>query len=140
MKLVTRSSPRLYWCSPVGRFWGSTRESVMIIDDDPRLNRLLQMVLESAGYQVMAFTEAQAALSALDSDTPDVIVLDLRMPGMDGFEFYSEVQKRGVEVPIVVASAFGATQAKEQMGAAAALAKPFMPDDLVSVVRRLLDS
>jgi two-component system, NtrC family, C4-dicarboxylate transport response regulator DctD len=113
-------------------------KTVMVIDDDHRLNRLLQLVLESSGYSVRAFTDARDALRSLDGTRPDVIVLDLRMPGMDGYEFYGELKRREIDVPVIVASAFGAPAAREELGAAAALPKPFLPDELVDLVGQVV--
>ncbi len=68
-----------------------------------------------------------------------MIVLDLQMPGMDGSTFYREMVSRGHHPQVVILSAYGAEKAKRELGAAAAVAKPFDPDMLIETVRELVN-
>lgn len=113
----------------------STR-NILVIDDDPGLLRLLSVVFRSEGFSVDTFDDARSALEWLGTARqPDAIVLDLRMPTMDGPSFYREMRNRGIAAPVVIASAFGAKEAQDQLGAEASIGKPFHPDDLIEVVR-----
>ncbi|HEX5369096.1 MAG TPA: response regulator transcription factor [Dehalococcoidia bacterium] len=110
--------------------------TILVIDDDPGLLRLLSVVFRAEGFIVQTFDDPQPALEWLATAAqPDAVVLDLRMPEMDGRSFYREMRGRGFNAPVVIASAFGAKEAREELGADASIGKPFHPDDLVRVVR-----
>ena len=68
---------------------------------------------------------------------PDLILLDLAMPGMDGQELFQEVRRAGVVCPIVICSAYGAAQANRELGGQGSIEKPFDPVELVATVRTL---
>jgi len=113
--------------------------TILVVDDDPGLLTLLRVVLKTDGFIVEAFDDARAALAFLaTSEQPGAIVLDLRMPEMDGREFFREARRLGITSPVLIASAFGAAEAKAELGAEAALAKPFDPADVSRLVRSLL--
>ncbi len=76
---------------------------MLIVDDDPAWRNLYRMTFESQ-FEVFEAMDGFQALSVLDAVRPDVVILDLRMPKMDGFDFIQRLQKRGVRVPIVVCS------------------------------------
>jgi DNA-binding response OmpR family regulator len=113
---------------------------VLVIDDDEAILRLLRLSMASDGLQVATARDGTAGLERLDTDKFDVIVLDLQMPGMDGRAFYREMLSRGYEAPVVILSAYGAEKAKRELGAAAAVAKPFDPDMLIETVRDLVSN
>ncbi len=110
----------------------------MVIDDDEALLRMLRMTLLTGGMHVTTAVNGAVALDDVETANPDVIVLDLQMPVMDGRSFYRELRRRGISVPVIILSAFGARAAQEELGAEAAIAKPFDPDNLIAAVRRLL--
>lgn len=110
---------------------------VLVIDDDPAIRRVLSLSLLSAGLDVATADDGLMGLEKLESDEYDVIVLDLQMPNMDGRAFYREMTARGHGVEVVILSAYGAEEARRELGAAASLAKPFDPDDLIETVQRL---
>jgi CheY-like chemotaxis protein len=108
---------------------------VMVIDDDRSVLSLLRIVLESAGYTVKAFSDAEIALETLnDEDSPDVMVIDLRMPGMDGRRFVHEIKERELDSKIIIVSAYEAGEAERELKADGSLQKPFAPDDLIALV------
>jgi CheY-like chemotaxis protein len=76
---------------------------MLIVDDDPAWRNLYRMTFESQ-FEVFEAMDGFQALSVLDAVRPNVVILDLRMPKMDGFDFIQRLQKRGVRVPIVVCS------------------------------------
>jgi DNA-binding response OmpR family regulator len=91
------------------------------------------------GLDVLSAADAQTGLQLLETEQVDAIVLDLRMPGMDGRALFREVRARGNKAPVLIASAYGARQAQQELGAEAAIEKPFDPDELVDVVRQLIE-
>lgn len=117
---------------------------ILVIDDEPRILNFLKLKLEMSGYKVMTAGNGPQALEMLAMDRPDLIVLDVLMPGMDGFEVLQRIRTES-SVPVIILSARESSDDKVkglQLGADDYLAKPFSPDELVarieSVRRRLL--
>jgi DNA-binding response OmpR family regulator len=114
---------------------------VFVVDDDPALGRLSKIALQSEGFEVSAFTSASDALGKLADASypnPQAIVLDLNMPDMDGREFYRRAREVGYTSPVLILSAYGAYAAQEELGADAALTKPFDPDVLTGTLKSIL--
>jgi CheY-like chemotaxis protein len=112
--------------------------TVLIVDDDVQLARLVSWTLKSEGYEVEVAANGGQALSALQSSCPDLMLLDLNMPGMNGREVFSHAREAGFEGPIAICSAYGASKARAELGAEGAISKPFEPEALVSLVDRLV--
>ncbi|MEX2031587.1 MAG: response regulator [Dehalococcoidia bacterium] len=114
---------------------------VLLVDDDPVIRRLVSLTLVEEGYEVHTAEHGEQALAMLDRGAeglPDLIVLDLEMPVLDGRGFYEGLLDRGLQIPVLVLSAFGAHAARRELGAEASLDKPFDPFELVRHVRGLL--
>jgi DNA-binding response OmpR family regulator len=111
---------------------------VMIVDDDRNLSLLVATTLQIGGFEVVTAQDGETALDRIDREQIDAIVLDLRMPGMGGRNFYRELRSRGVDVPVLIASAYGARGAQHELGAEGAIEKPFDPERLLDAVQRLL--
>jgi CheY-like chemotaxis protein len=109
---------------------------VLVVDDDASIRELLSTALEDDGYEVVPATNGQDALSVVERWRPDVIVLDLMMPVMDGWTFAKRLHERE-EIPIVVLSAATdlARHAKT-VGAREVVGKPFDLDQLLPMVAR----
>ena len=112
---------------------------VLVIDDDEALLRMVRLCLRTAGMFVVTADDGRAALESLEDGDFDVIVLDLQMPGMDGRTFYREKASSGHDEPVIILSAYGAEEARRQLGAAAAMAKPFDPDTLIETVLQVAE-
>jgi CheY-like chemotaxis protein len=110
--------------------------TVLVVDDDPAVARLLQAILATEGIQVEKANSGEAALAWLHDghEEPDVILLDLMMPGMDGRQVFQEARRTGVETPVIFCSAYGANEARREVGAQGAIDKPFSPDTLIAAV------
>ena len=113
--------------------------SALVVEDDPQIQRLLQESLQDEGYEVRAALNGREALDLLDGWLPDIILLDLLMPVMDGRRFRAEQLRLdlGVAVPLLVLSASrdGRGVARE-LSATEFVAKPFELDDLLDAVER----
>jgi CheY-like chemotaxis protein len=115
--------------------------SILIVDDDPQVRRFCGTALEVPGYRVQEASNGKEALAAVEKTSFDLIVLDLCMPDMDGFEFLKAVRVKFPELKIITMSGFmGGTllPAAKRLGGTATLVKPFSPDALLSVVSELL--
>jgi DNA-binding response OmpR family regulator len=110
---------------------------ILIVDDDESIRQIVRLCLMDEGYEVYEAPNGQAALDALADFQPELILLDLRMPVMDGWEFsrrYADLP--GSHVPIVAfVAALNAEQECAMLSTASILTKPFDLDDLLAAVR-----
>lgn len=107
---------------------------VLVVDDDQRIINFLALKLKTSGYEVLTANNGSDALEMVQAEEPDIMVLDLIMPGMDGFETLKQVRAVS-SVPIIILSAREASTDKVrglELGADDYLAKPFAPDELVA--------
>jgi two-component system response regulator GlrR len=113
----------------------------MLVDDDPDLLRLLSIRLQGAGYGVTAVESGEAALSQLAVASPDVIITDLRMGGMDGMALFESLQKKNPALPVIILTAHGtipdAVDAT-QRGVFGYITKPFDGKALLTQVEKAL--
>ncbi len=117
----------------------STR--ILVVDDDPGVREYLEAVISRWGYSVSAVAAAEPAFHQLDEMPPDLIVLDLLMPGMNGIEALHRFKQRLPDVPVVMVSGHGsAREIAECMrrGASDFLRKPFDEDRLRLVLQTVL--
>ena len=114
--------------------------SVLVVEDDQDLSALLELVLADAGYAVRVAGDGLAALRRVEEAMPGVILLDMRMPVMNGWEFAREFRARyGRACPVVVVTAAeNARLRAEEIGADGWLAKPFDLDAVLDMVERQL--
>jgi CheY-like chemotaxis protein len=113
---------------------------VLVVDDDEQLRYVLQETMAEDGYEVEAASNGREALAIMRDWSPDLIVLDLMMPVMDGVAFRREQLRLGLaaRVPLIVLSAAREIRGlAERVGASAAVPKPFDLDDLLATVGRL---
>jgi two-component system response regulator AtoC len=116
---------------------------VLIVDDDLAILKVLSSQLAQAGILTFEAQSGEQALALLDSQAVDVVVTDLRMPGMDGMALLGRVSRSWPEVPVIVLTAYGSIQlAVETMksGAADFIVKPFDRDEVLFVIRKALAS
>jgi DNA-binding response OmpR family regulator len=117
-----------------------TRPSILLVDDDRTLLSVLSRRVSRAGFEVTSALSGPAALKSLESAWPSLLVVDLMMPGMDGFELCRRV-KQIADLPIIVLSAVDASEAKVsalELYAEDYVTKPFDPDELVARIQRVL--
>jgi urea transport system substrate-binding protein len=108
---------------------------VLVVDDEPDIRATVTAMLEIEGYDVAEAVNGAEALAAVEAVPPDVILLDMRMPVLDGWGFASELRRRGHRTPIVVMTAArDAAHWAAEIAAAAFVSKPFGYDDLIRAV------
>lgn len=116
------------------------RPAVLLVDDDPTLLSVLSRRVSRAGYDVSTASSGPEALKSLDGVWPALLVIDLMMPGMDGFELSRRV-KQIADLPIIVLSAVDDSEAKVsalELYAEDYVTKPFDPDELIARIQRVL--
>jgi len=113
---------------------------LLVVDDDATIREMLQMVLESEGYEVVTAPHGKAAFALLEQVRPNVILLDMKMPVMDGWGFMAEYRRRpGAKAPVVILTAAQDDSRRAgEAGADAYVAKPFAIDDLITVLDRCI--
>ncbi|GAB6059093.1 sigma-54-dependent transcriptional regulator [Desulfonatronum parangueonense] len=119
----------------------SLTHNILVVDDDPTILHLLQTRLSSAGYRVLAASNGEQALEKLIEQPVDLVLSDVKMPGMNGTELLQEVKSSWPHTPVILLTAYGRIPeavAMVQQGAADYLTKPFDGRELVAKVNALL--
>jgi diguanylate cyclase len=120
-----------------------TTKQILVVDDDPLMHRLFQHHLERAGYQMVSARTGREALDIAARQPPQLIVMDIMMPDMDGIEALRQLKKEDATkaIPVIVITANGhhiARKEAEGCGASVFLTKPFSPTQLVTEIGRLV--
>jgi DNA-binding response OmpR family regulator len=116
-------------------------QRVLVVDDDPTVSDVVRRYLERVGLAVTLAADGHAALRAYEAERPDLVVLDLMLPGLDGLEVCRRLRSRSNEVPIVMLTALGEEADRVlglQLGADDYVTKPFSPRELVLRVQSVL--
>ena len=114
--------------------------TILVVDDEPRIVQLVRDYLEHGGFTVLTASDGQAALRTARTGRPDLVVLDLSLPGLDGLDVARSLRREG-EVPIIMLTARTEESDKLvglELGADDYLTKPFSPKELVARVRAVL--
>jgi CheY-like chemotaxis protein len=119
------------------------RPTVLVIDDEPDILMLLRIDLEREGFRVLDARSAEEAATSLRVDEPDAMLLDLRLPGQDGWSLLEELRSSGrlERIPVIVISAHADPSAAERamaMGCRGYIEKPFDSDDVIAALNRVL--
>jgi DNA-binding response OmpR family regulator len=116
------------------------KKTILVVDDEPKITRLAQDYLEKSGFTVLTSGDGQQALAIIRQERPDLIVLDLMLPGLDGLDVCRAIRRES-DVPIIMLTA-RAEEADQliglELGADDYITKPFSPRALVARVRALL--
>ncbi|MBP1693052.1 MAG: putative OmpR family two-component response regulator [Chloroflexi bacterium] len=115
-------------------------KTILVIEDEPSIAEVVSLYLRRAGFQVQAASDGQIALDALEQHIPDLVILDLMLPGVDGYSLTRWLRNRS-DVPIIILTSRRAEMdriAGLEMGADDYVVKPFSPQELVSRVRAVL--
>jgi DNA-binding response OmpR family regulator len=116
-------------------------KTILVVDDENTIREVVRRYLEHDGFGVREVADGQAALDAVDGQPPDLIVLDLMLPGLDGLAVMSRLRNSHPSIPIIMLTARGETSDRIlglDLGADDYVTKPFSPQELVSRVRAVL--
>jgi excisionase family DNA binding protein len=114
---------------------------VLVVDDDARLREFVRVNLESEGYSVVEAESAEQALAAIEDQAPDLVLLDVVMPGIDGWQMLQRMQERHGSIPVIMFSGKVDEQSAAQAakgGAKGFVGKPFDPQELLSRAKQLV--
>lgn len=118
-----------------------TTTSVLIVEDDQNIRDSLQTGLELEGFTVIASSSAESALAAIDEEKPNIALLDVRLPGSDGFSLCRKIREQGLHFPIIMLTAKDEEMDKViglEMGADDYMVKPYSFRELLSRIRAQL--
>jgi DNA-binding response OmpR family regulator len=115
-----------------------TKYRLLVVDDDERILRFLRLKLMSEGYEVVTAMTGQGALTMAESHEPDVIILDMKLPGKNGLDVLKELKKVGAVPVIVISAGDECVEEAMRLGARSFLRKPFNPDELKDIVESIL--
>lgn len=116
---------------------------VLVVDDEEGVRVALRDVLENAGYEVLEAGDGRRALDLITAAQPDAVLLDIRMPELDGMQVLEIVHRTGARTPIILITAYGTTATTIQamrLGAFDYITKPFDVDELVAVVKKAVET
>ncbi len=114
--------------------------SIYVLDDDKNITEILALYFKKEGYNVKEFWEGESLLDALNFEMPDIIIMDIMMPIMDGYDVLKEVRKIS-KVPVIMLSAKGETLDKVlglELGADDYMVKPFEPKEVLARVKAIM--
>jgi DNA-binding NtrC family response regulator len=115
---------------------------VYIVDDEIEILEILSGIVSAAGFQAFTFTEPEKMLSHFNRVTPDLVLSDLRMPGITGIEILSEIRKINPDVPLVLISGYLDTETLLEAiseGVFGAIQKPFDPDRVIEICTKAIE-
>ena len=121
---------------------GRSAPTVLVVDDLQGVRQLLRSVLEKAGYEVLEAEDGRRGLDLVRTESPDVLLLDIRMPGLDGFAVLERARAADPELPVIMVTAYADTDtavSAMQLGAYDYLSKPFNHGEVLAVVERALE-
>ena len=119
-----------------------TERRILVVEDDVGTSRLVGEILRSDGVTIEYAADGVNALETLRNSMPDLVVLDLALPRIDGWEILNTLQQAGREIPVVIITAHGQGSAAErafEKGASKFFEKPFIPSELKEAVDELLE-
>jgi len=115
-------------------------KKILAVDDERHMLRLIEYNLSNSGFKVIPASNGEDALKIASSEKPDLILLDIKMPGMDGYEVCTKIKNDPgtSQIPIIFVSIMADDEKTKAMGASSYILKPFSPDILLKEVMDVL--
>ncbi len=116
---------------------------ILIIDDDDQLRKSFDKLLTEEGYKVVSAASGEAGLEMVPQENPDLVILDMRLPGMNGFETFQAINKAEPKLPVIIMTAYGTTETAieaTKLGAFDYILKPFDIPDMLTVIAKALEA
>ena len=116
---------------------------ILIVDDDPQLRKSFQKILTEEGYTLQTASTGEAGIWSVEQDTPDLVIMDVRMPGMNGLEAFKAMHKTDPKLPVIIMTAFGTTDTAIEATKAGAfdyVLKPFEIPDILDLIKKALQA
>jgi DNA-binding response OmpR family regulator len=118
-------------------------KKIMVVDDEPYIARVIKFKLEQEGYNVISANDGQTGLQKIREEKPDLVLLDVMMPGLSGYDVCQQLKQDPAlaGIPVVILTAKGQERDREQglnMGASDYITKPFSPNRLLDLVKNMI--
>ncbi len=116
---------------------------VMVVDDEAGVRTSFERMLAREGYDVITASRGDLAVAAVETERPDLVVMDVHLPGMDGLEAFRRIKTEHPLMPVIIMTGYGTTELAieaTKLGAFDYQVKPFAPDEMLSVIGRALES
>lgn len=110
---------------------------ILVVDDDPQLRKSFERILSSQGYVVKTAPTAEAAIEIVRQNVPDLVIMDVRLPGMNGLEGFEEIKKIEPKLPVIIMTAYGTTETAieaTKRGAFDYILKPFDIPEMLKMI------
>ncbi len=117
--------------------------SILIIDDDDQLRKSFEKLLNEEGFNVFSAPSGELGLRKIQGNPPDVVVLDMKLPGMNGMEVYKKINEFDPKLPVIIMTAFGTTETAieaTKLGAFDYILKPFDVPDMLTTISQAMES
>jgi nitrogen regulation protein NR(I) len=117
--------------------------TILIIDDDDQLRKSFQKLLSEEGYTAESAASGEAGLEIIHKRLPDLVIVDIRLPGMNGLETFQEIHKVERKLPVIIMTAYGTTETAieaTKLGAFDYILKPFEIPDMLAVIKQALEA
>jgi two-component system nitrogen regulation response regulator GlnG len=117
--------------------------TILIVDDDPQLRQSFEKLLLEEGHTVLKAPNGEAALALVRQDPPELVVMDIRMPGMSGLEAFQAMHAMEPKLPVIIMTAFGTTETAieaTKLGAYDYILKPFEIPDILAIITQALEA
>ncbi|MBN2061216.1 MAG: response regulator [Deltaproteobacteria bacterium] len=114
---------------------------ILVVDDEKIILDSCKLILTASGFDVVLAKSADSALKVLETQTPDILLMDVKMPDRDGISLMGELKERFPKIPIVIMSGYMTQEVISESvkkGAIQVIAKPFTPDELVEVIQEVI--
>lgn len=118
---------------------------ILVVDDEPDILMVVEMILRGCGHQILEASTGEMALQLLEHQNPDAVLLDVRLPGIDGLEVLERLRKASIHsvLPVIMLSASSGPSLVEKasgLGCSGFVAKPFAPEALIRTLNEALDA
>jgi DNA-binding NtrC family response regulator len=116
-------------------------KNILVVDDEKNIRTTLQQVLAASGYKVETGVNGEDGLSRLAESHFDIVLLDMKLPGIDGIEVLRQMRHKAVDTPVVMITAYGTVESAVEamkLGAVDYIRKPFSPEQIRDIVKRVL--
>jgi nitrogen regulation protein NR(I) len=116
---------------------------ILIVDDEPQIRQSFERILTPEGYAVKTASSGETALELVKAEVPDLVVMDVRLPGMSGLETFRAMHKIAVKLPVIIMTAYGTTETAieaTKLGAFEYVLKPFEIPDILALIAQALDA
>ena len=116
---------------------------ILIVDDEPQIRQSFEKILTGEGHTVRTAANGEAAIAAVQDAVPDLVIMDVRMPGMSGLEAFRAIHEIEPKLPVIIMTAFGTTETAieaTKMGAFEYVLKPFEIPDILALIYQALEA